>query len=294
MKTQLKQRPQGDASQLPQHLPALLRQIYAARGIQDALELEKKLTGLLPPSGLKDIDKACLLLTQALEKQQKITIVGDFDCDGATSSVLMIKSLRAMGATQIDYLVPNRFSDGYGLSPEIVSVSKQQGTELLITVDNGISSFAGVDAAKAAGMQVIVTDHHLAGETLPNADAIINPNQPDCTFASKAIAGVGVAFYVMLALRGHLRSIGWFAEHNIAEPNLADYLDLVALGTIADVVPLDSNNRILVHQGLQRIRAGHACLGVSALIEVAKREFNSLSTSDLGFALGPRLNAVGR
>lgn len=294
MKTQLKQRRQGDISGLPQELPALLRQIYAARGITQAQQLEKKLSGLLPPSQLKDIDKACLLLTQALEQQQKITIVGDFDCDGATSTTLMIKSLRAMGAAQVDYLVPNRFSDGYGLSPAIVAVAEKQKTELLITVDNGISCFAGVDAAKAAGMQVIITDHHLAGSALPNADAIVNPNQPECTFASKAIAGVGVAFYVMLALRSHLRTLGWFQKANLPEPNLAEHLDLVALGTIADVVPLDHNNRILVHQGLQRIRAGSGCLGIHALIEIAKRDAQSLSTGDLGFALGPRLNAVGR
>ena len=290
----IQRRPVVDDTHLPAELPARLRQIYAARGVQSASELSRSTQALLPPGGLMGLPAALALLTEALRAQSAILVVGDFDADGATSTALTVLALRAMGARRVDYLVPNRFEYGYGLSPEIVTLAAARGAELLITVDNGISSFAGVAAAQAAGMRVLVTDHHLPGPEVPAADAIINPNQPDCGFGSRALAGVGVAFYLMVALRGHLQQQGWFAEQGLAAPNLANFLDLVALGTVADVVPLDANNRILVHQGLQRIRAGQCRPGISALCEVARREPAKLTATDLGFFLGPRLNAVGR
>ncbi|MFC3914709.1 single-stranded-DNA-specific exonuclease RecJ [Pseudaeromonas sharmana] len=271
-----------------------LRQIYASRGVEDAQALSLSVQGLLPPGGFKGLAAALELLLDALQRQQRILIVGDFDADGATSSALMVLALRALGARYVDYLVPNRFEYGYGLSPEIAALAAQRGTDLLITVDNGISSFSGVAAAQQAGMRVLVTDHHLPGAELPSADAIINPNQPGCNFGSGNLAGVGVAFYLMAALRSRLQQLGWFQQQGLAVPNMADYLDLVALGTVADVVALDANNRILVHQGLQRIRAGKCRPGIRALCEVAKRELSQLTASDLGFFLGPRLNAVGR
>ncbi|WP_439887770.1 single-stranded-DNA-specific exonuclease RecJ [Pseudomonas sp. MBLB4123] len=274
------------------NLPPLLTRLYAARGVQSAAELDKGLARLLPYSQLKGIDAAVELLVEALEQGQRLLIVGDFDADGATASSVGVLGLRLLGAAQVDYLVPNRFEYGYGLTPEIVAVALERRPQLLITVDNGISSVEGVAAAKAAGLKVLVTDHHLPGPELPAADAIVNPNQPGCTFPSKAMAGVGVMFYVLLALRARLRESGWFATR--AEPNLAELLDLVALGSVADVVPLDANNRILVHQGLARIRAGRARPGLKAILEVAGRDPGRISSTDLGFILGPRLNAAGR
>lgn len=275
-------------------LPPLLTRIYAARGVAHAAELEKGLARLLPAHLLKGMDAAVQLLSQALEQRQRILIVGDFDADGATASCVGILGLRMLGAAHVDYLVPNRFDYGYGLTPEIVAVALERQPDLLVTVDNGISSLEGVTAAQAAGLKVLVTDHHLPGAELPTADAIVNPNQPGCEFPSKALAGVGVMFYVLLALRAHLRSNGWFAQQGIAEPNLAELLDLVALGSVADVVPLDANNRILVHQGLARIRAGRARPGLQAILEVARRDHRRLVSTDLGFIVGPRLNAAGR
>lgn len=275
-------------------LPPLLTRLYAARGVQSAAELDKALARLIPYRELLGIDAAVELLVAALEQRQRIVIVGDFDADGATASSVGVLALRMLGAAHVDYLVPNRFEYGYGLTPEIVAVALEKRPELLITVDNGISSIDGVAAAKAAGLAVLVTDHHLPGHELPAADAIVNPNQPGCSFPSKALAGVGVIFYVLLALRARLRELDWFARAGIAEPNLAELLDLVALGSVADVVPLDANNRILVHQGLARIRAGRARPGLRAILEVAGRDHRRITSTDLGFILGPRLNAAGR
>lgn len=275
-------------------IPPLLTRIYAARGVQNATELEKGLARLLPTHLLKGMDAAVQLLAHALEQRQRILIVGDFDADGATASCVGMLGLGMLGAAHVDYLVPNRFDYGYGLTPEIVTVALERQPDVLITVDNGISSIEGVAAAQAAGLKVIVTDHHLPGAELPSADAIVNPNQPGCEFPSKALAGVGVMFYVLLALRAHLRDTDWFAQQGIKEPNLAELLDLVALGSVADVVPLDANNRILVHQGLARIRAGRSRPGLRAILEVARRDYRRLVSTDLGFIVGPRLNAAGR
>lgn len=273
-------------------LPPLLSRLYAARGVTCASELDKTLARLIPYQQLKGIDAAVDLLVQAIEQRQRILIVGDFDADGATASSVGVLGLRLLGAAQVDYLVPSRFTFGYGLTPEIVAVALERQPELLITVDNGIASLDGVAAAKAAGLKVLVTDHHLPGDALPQADAIVNPNQPGCSFPSKALAGVGVIFYVLMALRARLRDMGWYATR--PQPNLGELLDLVALGSVADVVPLDANNRILVHQGLERIRAGRARPGIKALLEVARREPGRITATDLGFILGPRLNAAGR
>lgn len=272
----------------------LLQRVYANRGISSECELERSANALLNFNQLFGMQQAVLLLSEAIAKQQHIVIVGDFDADGATSTALSVRALRQLGAQQVDYLVPNRFDDGYGLSPQVVEQAIVKGAELIMTVDNGISSIQGVQAAKDHGITVVVTDHHLPAHALPNADAIVNPNLNQCQFPSKSLAGVGVAFYLMLALRAHLRQIGWFSHQQIAEPNLANLLDLVAFGTVADVVKLDKNNRILVHQGLQRIRAGQCIVGIQALAEVAKRNIATLNASDFGFALGPRLNAAGR
>tara|TARA_B100001179_G_scaffold39644_1_gene25835 strand:+ start:2217 stop:3821 length:1605 start_codon:yes stop_codon:yes gene_type:complete len=240
------------------------------------------------------MESAVDLLIEALQRQKHILIVSDFDVDGATSCALAIKALTEFGVKQVEYIVPNRFEYGYGLTPEIVDLAKTLNPYLLITVDNGTSSIDGVKAAKKAGIKVLITDHHLAAEELPNADAIVNPNLPSCEFPSKSIAGVGVIFYVMLALRTRLREINWFTDRGLQEPNMAALLDLVALGTVADVVPLDRNNRILIDEGLKRIRAGQTCPGILALLEVANRKVRQLSASDLGFSIGPRLNAAGR
>ncbi|BEN12713.1 ssDNA exonuclease RecJ [Serratia marcescens] len=294
IKTQLRRRPAADDTHLPASLPPLLRRLYALRGVQGEQELERGVKGMLPWQQLDGIDAAVSLLQQALADGRRIMVVGDFDADGATSTALTVLALRSMGGAAVDYLVPNRFEDGYGLSPEVVEQAAARGAELIVTVDNGISSHAGVDVAHAKGMQVLVTDHHLPGETLPAAEAIVNPNLRGCGFPSKSLAGVGVAFYLMLALRARLRDSGWFEQRALAMPNLAELLDLVALGTVADVVPLDANNRILVYQGLNRIRAGKCRPGIRALLEVANRDARQLAANDLGFALGPRLNAAGR
>jgi single-stranded-DNA-specific exonuclease len=274
------------------NLPPILARIYAQRGIESANQLEQGLAHLLPLDQLKGVKQAAELLAEAVSTQQRILIVGDFDCDGATSSALAVRALHMLGTKQVDYLVPNRFEYGYGLTPEIVAVAAERKPDLIVTVDNGISSIDGVAAANERGIRVLVTDHHLQGSELPAAAAIVNPNQQGDEFPSKNLAGVGVIFYVMLAVRAKLREQG--AYENSQEPNLAELLDLVALGTVADVVPLDHNNRILVGQGLARIRAGKCSAGISALISVAKRNSATLAASDLGFALGPRLNAAGR
>ncbi len=294
LQTQLRRRKAADGASLPAELSPLLRRLYAARGVQGPQELERSVRGLLGYEQLDGIHTAVELLQKALRDRLRIMVVGDFDADGATSTALTVLSLRSMGCSEINYLVPNRFDDGYGLSPEVVEQAAARGAELILTVDNGISSHAGVDLAHQKGIQVLVTDHHLPGETLPAAEAIINPNLHGCEFPSKSLAGVGVAFYLMLALRAALHKCGWFEEKGLPIPNLAEWLDLVALGTVADVVPLDANNRILVYQGLNRIRAGKCRPGIRALLEVANREARTLGASDLGFALGPRLNAAGR
>lgn len=275
-------------------LHPILARIYASRGIETPEQLGRKLKELLPDRDLRGLDAAVARLLQALEGRERILIVGDFDCDGATSTALAVLALRQFGAAEVDYLVPNRFEYGYGLSPEIVAVAAAMSPQLIITVDNGISSLEGVARARQLGIDVLVTDHHLPGAALPDACAIVNPNQRDCAFMAKSTCGVGVIFYVMIALRRALIERGWFAAQGLAQPNLASLLDLVALGTVADVVPLERNNRTLVYQGLQRIRAGQARPGILALIEVAGRRREQLSASDLGFALAPRLNAAGR
>ncbi|MCZ4597077.1 single-stranded-DNA-specific exonuclease RecJ [Proteus mirabilis] len=282
------------ATALPESLDPLLRLIYANRGITSETQLERSLKGLLHYQDLNGIDVAISLLVEALKLQSRIVIVGDFDADGATSTALAIKALRQMGFQQVSYHIPNRFDDGYGLSPQVVHDVAKKGVDLIITVDNGISSFEGVDVAHEYGIRVLVTDHHLPGHSLPQADAIINPNLADCAFLSKSLAGVGVTFYLMTALRAELEKQGWFTAQGLARPNMADYLDLVALGTVADVVPLDENNRIFVYEGLRRIRAGRCCAGIKALTEVSRKTLSQLVSSDLGFALGPRLNAAGR
>ncbi|EBQ9026961.1 single-stranded-DNA-specific exonuclease RecJ [Salmonella enterica subsp. enterica serovar Ajiobo] len=291
---QLRRREADETAELPADLPPLLRRLYASRGVRSARELERSVKGMLPWQQLSGIDNAVEILYNAFREGTRIIVVGDFDADGATSTALSVLGMRALGCDNISYLVPNRFEDGYGLSPEVVDQAKARGAQLIVTVDNGISSHAGVAHAKTLGIPVIVTDHHLPGDTLPDAEAIINPNLLDCEFPSKSLAGVGVAFYLMLALRTFLRDKGWFDERNIAPPNLAELLDLVALGTVADVVPLDANNRILTWQGLSRIRAGKCRPGIKALLEISNRDPQQLAASDLGFALGPRLNAAGR
>jgi len=275
-------------------LSPLVQRVLAARGVTSDTDIDYRLQKLTNPNQLKGIASAVVLLSVALQQQQRVLIVGDFDADGATSSALAVLVLRAFGLQYVDFLVPNRFEYGYGLTPEIVEVAAASNPDLIITVDNGIASIEGVAAAKALGIQVIVTDHHLPGRTLPAADAIVNPNQPGCDFPSKQLAGVGVIFYLLSALRGHLRTEHWFEQQKLDEPKMADFLDLVALGTVADVVPLDHHNRILVQQGLQRIRAGHARPGIMALLEVAGKNYQRLVSSDLGFIVGPRLNAAGR
>lgn len=286
--------------ELPQSLPAfaghslVLQRVYASRGLTSETQLDKSLQALLPFKALSGIDEACQRLEQALGAQQRILIIGDFDADGATSTALAVTALRLMGAAFVEFLVPNRFEFGYGLTPAIVQVAKRWRPNLIITVDNGMSSIEGVEAANEAGIDVLITDHHLPADTLPRACAIVNPNQQGDRFASKSIAGVGVIFYVMLALRRHLSNQGWFNSQGLAEPNMAQLLDLVALGTVADVVALDQNNRILVSQGLARIRQGQCRPGIKALIEVAAKDYARLRESDLGFALAPRLNAAGR
>ncbi|MEB4674463.1 single-stranded-DNA-specific exonuclease RecJ [Enterobacteriaceae bacterium G50] len=291
---QLRRREAVDSDSLPADLPPLLRRLYASRGVKSADDLERGLKGMLHWRTLTGVEKAVEMLHDAFEKNLRIMVVGDFDADGATSTALSVLSLRAMGCHNVEYLVPNRFEDGYGLSPEVVDQAHARGAQMIMTVDNGISSHAGVDHAHALGISVLVTDHHLPGETLPDADAMVNPNLVDCPFPSKSLAGVGVAFYLMLVLCNHLKAKGWFESRGIAVPKIVEFLDLVALGTVADVVPLDANNRILTWQGLSRIRAGVCRPGIKALLEIANRDPQKLVASDLGFALGPRLNAAGR
>ncbi|WP_341850975.1 single-stranded-DNA-specific exonuclease RecJ [Vibrio vulnificus] len=291
---EIQRRPEPDLSLLPDSVPDILKRIYLNRGIQDTSQLETAVKGLHSYQQLHGIELAVELLFEAIREQKRIIVVGDFDADGATSSALSVLALRMLGSNNVDYLVPNRFEDGYGLSPEVVEQAIALGAEVIMTVDNGVSSIEGVRYAKEHGLKVLVTDHHLPGQVLPEVDAMVNPNLQTCAFPSKALAGVGVAFYLMMALCVHMRKCGWFAEQGMAEPKLMELVDLVALGTVADVVPLDENNRILVHQGLQRIRAGKARPGIQALIEVAKRDARRLVAADFGFALGPRINAAGR
>jgi single-stranded-DNA-specific exonuclease len=286
--------PDTAADNLPDSLHPVLRRVYGVRGVRSAADIDHSLERLLPPSGLKDIETATVLLADTLRARRRVLVVADFDADGATSCALVVRALTQMGAKDVRYLVPNRFAYGYGLTPEIVALAAEQAPDLIITVDNGISSIEGVRAARARGIRVLITDHHLPGVELPAADAIVNPNQPGDTFSSKNPAGVGVAFYLMLALRTHLRETGWFAQQNIPEPNLARLLDLVALGTVADVVPLDHNNRILVAQGLARINHGQCGEGIRALLRLAGRREGNIRVSDLGFCAAPRLNAAGR
>ena len=272
----------------------LLARIYAARGISSLDSLDRSFASLPSPSLLKGMPEAVDRLYDALIRDEQIVIIGDFDADGATSSALMMLALRDMGFEHLNFLVPNRFDYGYGLTPEIVDLAQQYSPKLIVTVDNGISSNDGVTHAGKLGIEVIITDHHLPGDCLPNATAIINPNQPGCSFPSKSLAGVGVAFYLLSGLRAKLRDKGWFIDKSLSEPNLAHWLDLVALGTVADVVPLDQVNRIFVYQGLLRIRSGHSRPGIQALLQISGKNPQKLMASDLGFAIGPRLNAAGR
>jgi single-stranded-DNA-specific exonuclease len=278
---------------LPRDIHPVLRRVYAARRVLAAEELDYGIHRLHPPERLDGMDAAAALLRRHLD-DGRILVVGDFDADGATSTVLALWALRAMGAREVDYLVPNRFEFGYGLSPEIVKLAAERQPSLIVTVDNGISSHAGVRLARSFGIEVLITDHHLPGDTLPDAHAIVNPNLPGSGFPSPHLAGVGVIFYVLLGLRALLRREGWFTRGGREEPNLAEGLDLVALGTVADLVPLDRNNRLLVHQGLQRMRAGRLRPGLEALVRVAGRDRAGLTAADLAFAIAPRLNAAGR
>ncbi|MGE3920144.1 MAG: DHH family phosphoesterase, partial [Gammaproteobacteria bacterium] len=292
--TKIVQRKKNHLPENLKNLHPILQQVYANRGVTNMDDLEKGLSGLLPYNGMLNIDKAITLLYQVMIENKKILIVGDFDADGATSTAVAVSALKSFGVKNVEFLVPNRFEYGYGLTPEIVKVAVKLKPDLLITVDNGISSIAGVEEAHRHNIKVLITDHHLPGQAIPDAEVIINPNQKGCAFSSKCIAGVGVIFYVMLALRSYLREKNWFLEKAVAEPNMADLLDLVALGTIADVVSLDRNNRILVHQGLMRIRQGNCRPGIKALLTIANREQKRLAASDLAFAIAPRLNAAGR
>ena len=276
-----------------QNLPPILKRLYAARGVTSDEQLAYTLKHLASPMGMRGIGRAVELLARAITEKQSVMILGDFDADGATSTAVAMLGLGMMGLERVDFRVPSRFADGYGLTPGIIDRLKEDGAlpDLLVTVDNGIAAVDGVRAAKELGIAVVVTDHHLAGDVLPDADAIVNPNQPDCTFLSKHAAGVGVMFYVLTALRKHLRENNQLPD---PQPNLGSLLDLVALGTVADVVPLDHNNRIFVEQGLRRIRQGEARPGILALLEVAGRDHAEISSTDLGFVVGPRLNAAGR
>jgi single-stranded-DNA-specific exonuclease len=271
----------------------VLARILVARGVTDPAMLNQGLQHLLRPT-MKGLSAAATVLADAVMASQRVTIIGDFDADGATSTALALEAFQLMGASNVDFLVPNRFEYGYGLTPEIVTVAAERGAKVLITVDNGISSIEGVSAAHARGLAVVITDHHLPGVVLPDAEAIVNPNQPGCDFPSKSLAGVGVVFYVMSAVRAELAERGWFERCGLAKPSLAPLLDLVALGTIADLVPLDANNRLLVQQGLKRMRAGHVRPGIAALLTIGKRSVERVVSSDLAFAVGPRLNAAGR
>ncbi|OOZ35888.1 single-stranded-DNA-specific exonuclease RecJ [Solemya velesiana gill symbiont] len=275
-------------------LHPVLNRVFSSRKITALEEAELGMERLHPPARLGGLDRAVALIEQVMAESGRILVIGDFDADGATSCALAIRALRAMGVDNVGYLVPNRFEYGYGLTPEIVQDALARQPDLIITVDNGISSHDGVAAAKTAGVKVLVTDHHLPGAELPAADAIVNPNCSGDDFPSKNLAGVGVVFYLLAALRTRLSKSGWFQDRVITVPNLAAFLDLVALGSVADVVPLDQNNRILIHHGLQRIRAGKCCMGIQALLDVAGKNRGSCIASDMGFSIGPRLNAAGR
>ena len=292
MLTTILRRPTPSSADLP--VSPLLQRIYASRGVRSADELDRRLSALPAPTALKGIVEAVHLLEEALRQRWRIIIVADLDADGATSCALAVRALRALGAADVRYVVPNRFVHGYGLSPEIVAVAAREQPDLLVTVDNGISSHDGVRAAQALGIRVLITDHHLPGPTLPAADALVNPNQPEDGFPCKQLAGVGVIFYVLSALRTRLRETGWFAARGLAEPVMAQFLDLVAVGTVADVVPLAHTNRVLVEQGLRRIRRGHCVPGITALFAVAGRPSARATAGDAAFAIGPRLNAAGR
>ncbi len=287
-------RPEGKKRSYLQGVDPVLKRIFSSRGVYKPEQLERSLTLLPSPLLLTGMEAMTRHLYTAIKEQQCITIVADFDADGATSCAVAMKGLSLLGAENVSFVVPNRFEYGYGLTPEIVELVKRQSADIIITVDNGISSIEGVNTARQAGIKVLVTDHHLAGEQLPEAEAIVNPNLPEDTFPSRHIAGVGVIFYVLMALRSLLREQNWFEQRQIKPPNLAQLLDYVALGTVADVVALDQVNRILVHQGLLRIRSGQCHPGIKALIEISGRQINTLSPADLGFAIGPRLNAAGR
>lgn len=282
------------APALPSALHPVTRRVLAARGVLEPAALDTSLAGLAKPTGLDGLTCAAARIAAALTGGERMLVIGDFDADGATSTALALRAMRAMGAAAADFLVPNRFEYGYGLTPEIVDLAAASAPALIITVDNGIASVEGVARAAAHGIDVVITDHHLPGARLPAAAAIVNPNLPGDAFPSKHLAGVGVIFYVMSALRARLRELGWFDEQRIEPPNLARLLDLVALGTVADVVRLDQNNRRLVAQGIERIRAGQCQPGVAALADAAGRDRTRLSAGDLAFALGPRLNAAGR
>lgn len=305
----IRRRPVASTAGWPIELHPLLARVYAARGLVPADLARLRLTELAAPHSLGGLDRACERLAQAIDANRRICIVGDFDCDGATGTAVAVRGLRLLGARNVGYRVPHRAREGYGLSAALVESLASDPPDLIVTVDNGIASHAGVAAARERGIGVIVTDHHLPGATLPAADAIVNPNVEGDAFPSKALAGVGVVFYLLLALRAHLRERGWFAaggkqppladsrdraDRTNAEPDLATLLDLVALGTVADLVPLDANNRILVAAGLKRIRAGQCCAGIAALYRAASRDRTRAVAADLGYALGPRVNAAGR
>ncbi|MED5510640.1 MAG: single-stranded-DNA-specific exonuclease RecJ [Pseudomonadota bacterium] len=291
----IKQRDSDGWERLPENWPDCLRRVLAARGINAEDKLFFELSHLPRPEQMLGMDQAVSLLTETLQQQWKVTVVADFDSDGATSCALAIRGLKAFGLKHIDFIVPNRFVHGYGLTPELLDeIPLEKQPDLLLTVDNGIAAIAGVREARERGIKVLVTDHHLAAETLPEADAIINPNQPDDSFPSKNLAGVGVCFYLLLGLRQALREQNWFEQQSIKEPNVADWLDIVALGTVADVVPLDQLNRTLVDLGLKRMRQRRACAGILALAQVAGREAAKLASPDLAFSIAPRLNAAGR
>ena len=282
-----------NAAELSPHLHPVLRRILLARGVASSADYDYRLACVLPPT-LGGIDRACALIEMAIVEERHIVVVGDFDCDGATGTAVAVRGLRALGARFVSYGVPNRAVHGYGLSEALLEDMLPLAPQLLITVDNGVAAHAGIAAARRRGIEVVVTDHHLPGDTLPDADAIVNPNLHGDGFPSKALAGVGVMFYVLLALRARLRAHGWFGARSIAEPDLAVLLDLVALGTVADLVPLDYNNRILVEAGLRRIRAGQACHGIRELLASGKRDPGAATAADLGFCVAPRLNAAGR
>ena len=294
MKYHIQRRTPDREQVLPETLHPVLRRVLAGRAVTSAAELDYSLANLHPATALGGTQEAARLLADQIAAGGKILIVSDYDVDGATSTALAMRALWAMGAGRVEFLVPNRFVHGYGLSPDVAELAMQQQPGLVVTVDNGISSIEGVALLRAQDIDVLITDHHLPGERLPDANVIVNPNLPGDAFPSRNLAGVGVMFYVLAALRAELRERGWFAQKGLAEPNLAAYLDLVALGTVADVVPLDYNNRILVSRGLALIRSGRCVTGIDALLQVAKRSRCNLNTADLGFAVAPRLNAAGR